>query len=1207
MNVDEENPWLGLRSFSEDVSQYFFGRDREIPELTDRIRQRPLTILYGQSGLGKTSLLNAGVIPLLRQQGYAPVLIRVIYDPQLQPLAPEQQLLQEFARHFPNAPQPATAAPTLWDLFHDPQFGFADEAGTSAAAKALPRPVLLLDQFEEIFTLGLTLREQQTRELFEALACIVENRPPESARRRLEDDDYADRVLQHVRPCRVVFSMRDDYLHQLERWRRQMPSMMDNRSELRRLSGKQAFDAAFNPGLRRRAAGKGPPILAVETAEQIVRLAAGKSADVPLEEIENVPPLLSLICEQLNLRRLRAGHQTIDSANMQGTADEVLRDFCRDNFRGAHPAVREFVEQRLVSGAGIRQSVNLESAEQELRVAGVPTPEQALKTLIDRRLLTIEDRGGISRLELTHDILAPVIVRSRTAGTSEQSLQTALAVYDSLADPAVAGPSPDQRIAERLFRSLSQQGMTGETVRRQPSQTLETLAAEIGADVSRTVAVASQFAERGILVLQPAHAPAGPSSVADVEHRSLFSEWKLLSTWIAQEHQDADDFRTLRNLQHNGVRVLDDTSLKRAELFFDRVRPTVAWVKRYDSAIASQTDATQSLLSCQQLVQNSITRRKQQRLITRLAIALAVVFFAGAGWWVWDQSRRQESRLFTQKFLAAPAAFVGDLAQHRREALPILLQKYEQDDPAHPEQKLHAAWGLARLQPEQRLLDYLTAQVPRLSSQQFRGTAVALKDLLDALRQPVPEFVSRQLQAVVDNRKIELRWLLMGLALGETQQLDYYCKAKPDPSDTTQLMLDLPTVPIDVEWLNQVLAPSYPLAAETRYLLCLVAGGLQAGPVEAESSLRTLFTEAPDPGTHAAARWALQQLQYTDDVLENMIAGCTEQVAEQTKRDWYVTPRLGPPDRQVPGFTMVRIPSHPDFPLGCVTDEIDNDANDPKATWQPRDAEPVKSFWMSDREVSQQQIIAVLEDDARWQQLEPRWQTLRSKLRRRFPSSEYPLEPNALPADVSWYDAVDICNLLSVYAGLEPAYQIAKQASFVVDGCTVVVPRRRPLVSLTQGNGYRLPTEREWEYACRALSMSIFNFGQNDDIFSQRYSFGEGYVWLKLFAIYSKHNAPVGSLRPSRWGLFDIYGNHWEWCWDVFDTPESFTEWSGICDWSTSDFDPFHPVGVLRGGSCHGYNILDLRSAKRRGMSRDFSFDPDLRDNDVGFRLSRTK
>jgi hypothetical protein len=239
--VDEERPRLGLRSFTEDVSQYFFGRDREIPELADRIRQRPLTILYGQSGLGKTSLLNAGVLPRLRQQGYAPVLVRVIYDPQLQPLSPEEQVLREFAIRFPEAPQPATAAPSLWDLFHDPQFGFA---GTDAS---LPRPVLVFDQFEEIFTLGLTLRESQTRVFIDALSCVVENRPGESARARLEDDDYADRVLQHVRPCRVVFAMRDDYLHQLERWRRKIPSMMDNRFELRRLTGRQAFDAAFNP------------------------------------------------------------------------------------------------------------------------------------------------------------------------------------------------------------------------------------------------------------------------------------------------------------------------------------------------------------------------------------------------------------------------------------------------------------------------------------------------------------------------------------------------------------------------------------------------------------------------------------------------------------------------------------------------------------------------------------------------------------------------------------------------------------------------------------------------------------------------------------------------------------------------------------------------------------------------------------------------
>lgn len=259
-------------------------------------------------------------------------------------------------------------------------------------------------------------------------------------------------------------------------------------------------------------------MLSVQTAEQIVRLAAGKEPDVPLKEIENVPPLLSLMCEQLNNRRLREKQETIDSANLEGSADEVLRDFCRDSFRDCHPAVREFVELRLVSGAGIRQSVNMETAEGELRTAGVPQPEKVLRILVDRRLLTVEDRGGISRLELTHDILAPVIVRSRSSGTSEATLQAALAVYDSLADANATGQSMDQRLAERLFRSLAQPGPTGETVRRQPSLPLAALAAEIGEDVGKTISVAVKFAERGILVLQPAGTPAGPESSVDVEH-----------------------------------------------------------------------------------------------------------------------------------------------------------------------------------------------------------------------------------------------------------------------------------------------------------------------------------------------------------------------------------------------------------------------------------------------------------------------------------------------------------------------------------------------------------------------------------------------------------------------------------------------------------------------------------------------------------------
>ena len=63
--VDAEHPWLGLASFTEETRAYFYGREEEIGELCRRVQRKLLTILFGQSGLGKTSILRAGVVPRL--------------------------------------------------------------------------------------------------------------------------------------------------------------------------------------------------------------------------------------------------------------------------------------------------------------------------------------------------------------------------------------------------------------------------------------------------------------------------------------------------------------------------------------------------------------------------------------------------------------------------------------------------------------------------------------------------------------------------------------------------------------------------------------------------------------------------------------------------------------------------------------------------------------------------------------------------------------------------------------------------------------------------------------------------------------------------------------------------------------------------------------------------------------------------------------
>ena len=75
--ADAENPWPGLASFTEEQSAFFHGRDEEIRALARLMERKPLTVLFGQSGLGKSSLLQAGVFPRLRAANFCPIYIRL--------------------------------------------------------------------------------------------------------------------------------------------------------------------------------------------------------------------------------------------------------------------------------------------------------------------------------------------------------------------------------------------------------------------------------------------------------------------------------------------------------------------------------------------------------------------------------------------------------------------------------------------------------------------------------------------------------------------------------------------------------------------------------------------------------------------------------------------------------------------------------------------------------------------------------------------------------------------------------------------------------------------------------------------------------------------------------------------------------------------------------------------------------------------------
>jgi formylglycine-generating enzyme required for sulfatase activity/tRNA A-37 threonylcarbamoyl transferase component Bud32 len=153
---------------------------------------------------------------------------------------------------------------------------------------------------------------------------------------------------------------------------------------------------------------------------------------------------------------------------------------------------------------------------------------------------------------------------------------------------------------------------------------------------------------------------------------------------------------------------------------------------------------------------------------------------------------------------------------------------------------------------------------------------------------------------------------------------------------------------------------------------------------------------------------------------------------------------------------------------------------------------------------------------------------------------------------VSWLDAVRFCNTLSERESLRPFYQI--------DGDDVQVPD-------WTGPGYRLPTEAEWEYACRAGSTTRYGFGDDERELSK-------YAWLG--GAFEKGTHAAGQKQPNAFGLYDMHGNVWEWCWDWYDA-EHYKQMLNINlagpSWGT--------VRVLRGGSFDN-NSANLRLADRR-------------------------
>lgn len=392
--VDADNPWPGLLSFTEADSKFFRGRDSEIDGLQRLVARGRLTVLFGLSGLGKSSLLLAGLFPELRRQGALPVYLRLGFQDGVGPLPVQTltEIAREAGRHGGEAP-PSGAKLKLWEYFHRRDADFWDEHNR------LLMPVLVFDQFEEAFTIGKRNGKQTsaTESFLDELADLVEGTPPASLQALLETTPTeAGRYSFAKHHYKVILSLREDFLPELESLKARMPSVALNRYRIQRMNGKSAFQVVA----------QAPHLIEAKVAEQVVRfVAAAKDTTTDISGLEVEPALLSIVCRELNLRR-KTGEK-ITSGLLEGTQAEIISGFYERSVEDLDPNVRVFIEEQLLTTTGYRDSI----AEEKALHGGI-APE-AIEKLLQRRLLRREERGGVARLELTHDLLTSVVTASR--------------------------------------------------------------------------------------------------------------------------------------------------------------------------------------------------------------------------------------------------------------------------------------------------------------------------------------------------------------------------------------------------------------------------------------------------------------------------------------------------------------------------------------------------------------------------------------------------------------------------------------------------------------------------------------------------------------------------------------------------------------------------------------------------------------------------
>lgn len=421
------NPWLGLESYQE--NQIIYGRNEEISDLAQRVLNDVDTVLYGKSGIGKTSIINAGVLPIARQNGYIPVVVRLDHSNSKKYIGQIRTLIEGVAQVKEKVKAKDPANELLWEYLHRHEFWCNGER-----CKLL----IIFDQFEEIFTLqtdpsartaffneigdvlnkvmplelvGKDMEMQQSKaddnetvvEGFASLSGLFKKKIADDSSKT--EFDYVDDNDIHF-----IFALREDFLSDFEYYTAKIPSLKHHRFGLRPLNEEQAADIITKPR---------PGLVSIDVARLIIETVTGRSdfslGDDP--EIEVDAAVLSLFLSRL-YQKLAPEDSIISLQLVTESGSNIIKDFYTESIGILTPQEVVLLEDQLLTSTGRRNNVSYSDFQKLI-------PKVKINELVQtKKLLRAFNYGNDIRLEFIHDILCPVIKELKSERLAKKKAAT---------------------------------------------------------------------------------------------------------------------------------------------------------------------------------------------------------------------------------------------------------------------------------------------------------------------------------------------------------------------------------------------------------------------------------------------------------------------------------------------------------------------------------------------------------------------------------------------------------------------------------------------------------------------------------------------------------------------------------------------------------------------------------------------------------------